>query len=332
MSSPRLIRPQTLHNVGLDPRTLVTRQQRGELQRVRRGVYVDASEWAALSATQRYGLRALAYQQSAQSQPIFSHETAAMLWGLWLVGMPPALHVLTKHASGGRSKNGVVRHFGNTTDSIISCGTFRITDKISTVIALMTTLDFPYAVAVCDSSLRVCAPQYQFNLFTRTDNPYLDPTWQTNHPQGLSLRKDELLAAAAELPSQAARRRALAVINFSSGLSESAGESISRAMMHMYGFPAPTLQHRFVLRNGANAFADFYFEEFTLVGEFDGKGKYLKAEWARGASVADRVMAEKAREDQIRAQGVRVVRWDWAELMNRERFVATLRAAGLPQK
>ncbi|WP_227878512.1 hypothetical protein [Arthrobacter dokdonensis] len=37
-------------------------------------------------------------------------------------------------------------------------------------------------------------------------------------------------------------------------------------------------------------------------GEFDGRGKYLRKDWAGGRSLQDRIMAEKNREDQIRAR------------------------------
>lgn len=332
MSSPSLIFPSQYDDVGRDARQLVTLANKGVLTRVRHGVYIDAKQWRELSFNDRYRLQVAAFTSAVHTEPILAHATAAGFWGLWLVGFPTMIHVLTATRSSGRSANGIRRHFGAGQKNTIRCGPLVITDKLTTVMDLIGSLSFPEAVAVCDSSQRISAPHHQVNVFTSTENPSHEPQWQSNNPQSLPLLRGELLEAAAKLPSQAARRRALAVINFSSALSESAGESLSRARMHMFGFPAPELQRQFTLRNGANAYADFYFEDFKLVGEFDGKGKYLKSEWAHGATIADRVLAEKAREDQIRAQGVGVVRWDWAEMMNRERFVSLLRAAGLPQK
>lgn len=198
---------------------------------------------------------------------------------------------------------------------------------------LITKLDFAHAVAVCDSSLRPASSKYVFNRFTQPGGEFfLDgPVWQSTYPQGMPLYREELVAAAGQLPSRAAQVRALTVMNFASGPSGSAGESMSRARMHIFGFPVPVLQKKFLLRDGSAAFVDFWFRELNLAGEFDGREKYLRSGWGRNQSTQDRVIAEKKREDQIRAQGVRFVRWTWAEMLNREQFIALLHQAGLRQ-
>ncbi|WP_104088346.1 hypothetical protein [Arthrobacter sp. GMC3] len=334
MTMPRLILPAELESIGHDRRKLVTLCNRGELIRLRCGVYVSATAWQELRPMQQYGLKVLAFQQLAPRQPVLSHATAALLWGLWVVGTPQRLHVMTEVTTGGRTENGVVRHRGSLAEDLIRCGPFLLTNKLATVIQLIQSLQFPYAVAVCDSSLRVPERKYAFNSFSPAGSEPApgDPLWQGTYPQGTPLAVKDLVAAAEQLPSKAARVRTLAVIEFSSALSASAGESISRAKLHMFGFPAPVLQKHFTLRDGSDAFVDFWFEELRLAGEFDGKGKYLRDDWGGGLSIQDRVLAEKAREDQIRAQGVGFVRWEWAEMMNRERFIYLLRQAGLRQK
>ena len=331
---PRLIVPSELERIGQDRRKLVTLCNQGQLTRVRRGTYVNSAQWQTLTPQERHGLHATAFQLLTPTQPVFAHATAAILWGLWIVGAPRYLHVMTTATGGGRNRNGVIRHRGSMTEGVLRCGAFMCTDKITTTLALIGSLSFPLAVAVCDSSLRVPARRYAFNSFTPASSEATlhQPHWQTIYPQGPPLRPEDLVAAAQALPSKAAAQRALTVINFASHLSGSAGESLSRAKMHQHGFPAPTLQKRFVLRNGSNAFVDFWFEHIKLAGEFDGMGKYLRGEDGGGLSVQDRVLLEKAREDQIRAQGVGFVRWEWKEMMNRERFIFLLRQAGLEQK
>lgn len=334
MGTPRLILPSELESAGLDRRKLVALCNKGELTRLRRGVYVSSAQWQELRPLQQYGLRALAFQQLAPRQPVLCHATAALLWGLWIVGTPQRLHVMTAVTTGGRTENGVVRHRGSMTEGVVQCGPFLLTDKLTTVMQLILGLPFPYAVAVCDSCLRVPNRKYAFNRFAPAGTePFPgDPLWQSSQPQGQPLLREELVACADLLPSKAANVRAMAVINFASPLSGSAGESISRARMHLFGFPAPELQKRFTLRDGSDAFVDFWHERLRLAGEFDGKEKYLRAGWGKGMSIQDRVLAEKAREDQIRAQGVGFVRWTWAEMLNSERFIALLQQAGLRRK
>jgi len=335
MSLPRLILASELQSIGLNSRELAVRHNKGELIRVRRGIYVESAPWQTLSVAQKYGLRAAAFGHLTGKEPVFSHQSAALLWGLWIVGTPSRLHVLTESTVGGRSRKDVARHVGSLSQGVLRCGQLLVSDKLTTTIALIKELSFPYAVAVCDSNMRTPNPRPTDNQFLPLSaDPHRlgDATWEHELPQGPPLLVSELRAAAMELPSAAMRARAQAVIEFSTAGSGSAGESISRAKMHLLGFPSPELQRRFVLRDGSNAFVDFWFEEYKLAGEFDGRGKYLRAGWGGGKSIQDRVLDEKAREDQIRAQGVRFVRWTWDEMQNREGFAYLLRQAGLPQR
>lgn len=58
---------------------------------------------------------------------------------------------------------------------------------------------------------------------------------------------------------------------------------------------------------------DFWWPGRRVVGEFDGLGKYTRAQ-PGGRSPAEVVVAEKLREDRLRDLGLRVVRWTWADL------------------
>ncbi|MGA7204079.1 MAG: hypothetical protein WBX27_05560 [Specibacter sp.] len=227
--------------------------------------------------------------------------------------------MVTESTGGGRSRNGVVRHLGSLNDGVVQCGPFALTDKLTTTMMLINSLAFRYAVAVCDSSLRPPRRGSGRNQFAPAGGGSASrdtPAWDLDVTQGQPLQPAQFMDAAQALPSKAARDRALAVIKFSSGLSGSAGESLSRVAMFIHGFPAPVLQQQFSLRDGREAFVDFWFEEQRLAGEFDGQGKYLRDDWGAGLSIQQRVMAEKQREDQIRAQGVGFVRWVWDEMMD----------------
>ncbi|MFW8746088.1 hypothetical protein, partial [Mesorhizobium japonicum] len=60
-------------------------------------------------------------------------------------------------------------------------------------------------------------------------------------------------------------------------------------------------------------FADFAWPSYRLIGEFDGMGKYVRSDLTAGRDPAEVVVAEKLREDRLRAAGWRVVRWGWAQ-------------------
>ncbi|HEV7957475.1 MAG: hypothetical protein JWL94_2002 [Microbacteriaceae bacterium] len=74
---------------------------------------------------------------------------------------------------------------------------------------------------------------------------------------------------------------------------------------------------------------DFWWPEFNLAGEFDGKGKYLRDEMLAGRTTAEVLLAEKDRENRIRALGPTMVRWDWDIARSLPLLDARLRAAGL---
>ena len=102
------------------------------------------------------------------------------------------------------------------------------------------------------------------------------------------------------------------VVAFADARSESIGESRSRVAIALAGLPPPQLQWP-VRLGGSTAYTDFAWPERRTVGEFDGKVKYGRL-LRPGQSPGDVVYAEKLREDAIRAQGLEVVRWTWADL------------------
>ncbi|AIY01329.1 hypothetical protein ART_1730 [Arthrobacter sp. PAMC 25486] len=252
---------------------------------------------------------------------------------MWIVGIPLKLHVMTEVTSSGRNTKGITRHIGSLTENVVRCGPYLLADKRTTTLQLINSLSFPFAVAVCDSSLRPPEKRGGVNLFAEPGpEPFLhSPAWDTDSPQGKPLLLADLRAGADAMRSAAARKRTLAVVNFASALSGSAGESLSRAKMFEMGFPEPILQEKFVLADGSDAFVDFWFKKQRVAGEFDGLGKYLRSDWGGGLPLQERIIAEKKREDQIRAHGVGFARWDWNDMKNRERMAYILRQAGVPQ-
>jgi hypothetical protein len=75
--------------------------------------------------------------------------------------------------------------------------------------------------------------------------------------------------------------------------------------------------------------ADCWWPRQRVVGEFDGKGKYLDAAVRGDLSAEQAVYREKLREDRIRGLGLGFVRWGWADVENPDRLRRKLLAAGL---
>jgi hypothetical protein len=82
-------------------------------------------------------------------------------------------------------------------------------------------------------------------------------------------------------------------------------ESISRLALMDEGLPEPELQAAFHDGEGLIGYVDMWWPGLGVIGEADGVMKY---------GSADDLIAEKAREDRLRALGLMVVRWTWDEI------------------
>lgn len=126
------------------------------------------------------------------------------------------------------------------------------------------------------------------------------------------------------------RARWAAAWEFAQPGAESAGESWARVRIAELGFAAPELQRRFLLPDGTTCRTDFYWEGPGIVAEFDGLKKYVTSMRLSGVSPEQAVIAEKTREDGLRALGLKVVRFTWADLREPTRLQRQLSAAGVP--
>jgi hypothetical protein len=119
------------------------------------------------------------------------------------------------------------------------------------------------------------------------------------------------LVTAAERPLREAlehvdRRRGgwvVTLLDLADPKRESPLESFSAAHMHLSGLPRPVHQAR-IRTSGGDQYPDSLWEEYRLVGEADGEGKY------QDSSAFTR---EKVREGHLRDAGYEVVRWTGRE-------------------
>lgn len=307
---PRLILAKDLSRIGLATRPLSAQARSGDLIRIRHGVYVQAEQWNSAKPWQQYRLRIEAAAETFAVPTTFSHHSAATMLGIPVILRRQPVHALTSFSGGGRSRAGVRRHFvPDELHEVEECGGLLVTGRIRTVLDIAATVPFTEAVVPLDHVLKPDAVR-----------------------GGAPVSKAELLAGVDGRYSQAAARRIKAAVDFADHSSGSPGESYSRALMHVAGFAAPVLQYEVRNAGGRVAFTDFYWEETRVVGEFDGYEKYKKPEYLKGRTPSEVVVAEKLREDKIRATGRGVARWVWAELNSPGRLERILAEAGVPRR
>lgn len=279
------------------------RARRGEIRRVRRGVWIRSERAEGLDERSRHRVRMRAAVLARSRDLVFSHESAAAAWGVpMLRSFAERVHAVSDRAGGGRSDDDLIRHCVDVPADIVRIDGLLVTSLARTIVDLGRTLDFAAAVVAADAALAGrCA--------------------------GVVATRSELLD---QLGPRGRRgvARALEVIAFADASSGSPGESVSRCSISAAGLPMPELQSRFADRFGA-MYVDFWWPRHRVVGEFDGVAKYIREEYTRGRSAAEIVVEEKRREDRLRAQDVRVVRWGMREAVSPRALGSLLAAAGI---
>lgn len=302
----------------------------GQLVRIRRGFYVTSGGWLGAAPSQRFAWTTTAIARSVKGA-VLCGETAAVASGLPTLGTPSCveLAIALPGRSGVRKSPLLVlgadeaaREVRRTRSYPLRYrlipeleparhGEFLCSGLIETTVDVLGSAGLDRALVLADGVARKLVA-----------DGTLDP--------GAPLFSLPAIAArTAALASAAARRRAERVALLASPLPESVGESYSRAVFDVLGFEQPVLQHVFTDSEGFIGRSDFWWPRHGVVGEFDGKAKYVQAALRGGITAEEAVYREKLREDRIRALGHGFVRWRWADLQHPERLRAKLLAAGL---
>jgi len=271
--------------------------RRGELVRIRRGVYAPTAAWAATAPWERYLTRVHAVALTVPDA-VFSHESAAALRGLPIIGDPGAVHVLRSAQGTSRENRGLRVHTTAAPADIEPVDGLLLTGLAETVVGIARLRHPAYGLAVADAALRAAD----------------------------TLTVEALVAHNELGASSRGRRNARWALHRATALAETTLESISRAAIEWLGFEEPVLQTGFVADDGTVDRADFAWPSCAVVGEADGALKYD----GRYGTPAEVVRREKRREDRIRRGVSGFARWGWAELRDPWQLDRILRAAGVP--
>jgi hypothetical protein len=249
-------------------------------------VFCQATRWIEASPEQRAVLLARAVVLARRDGPpcAVSHASAAALHGLPVpLRLAETCWLTLAAGHGGRTHyDPVLRQevAALPPRDVRAVGGLLVTSLARTVADCLRHLPPDDAVAVADAALR----------------------------RGLAL---ELLARTIKeqesWPLAAAARAALPLLD---GRRESALESRSAVVMHRFEIPPPLTQVEIYDRRGRLVGrADFLWPGQGVVGEADGRGKYVGGEGMRAFD------DEKDRQAELEELGLVVVRWDSRHLL-----------------
>jgi hypothetical protein len=282
----------------------------GRLVPIARGVYLRAG--AAATDADRYLARIRGMALELGDAIVFSHLSAARLWRLPIFERwPRQAHLLSDRQRGGRNTPHLVRHLDAFPEHVAHISALMLTSLARTVADVAATSSLRTAVVIVDAALAG---------LRGLDGGWIRPP----------LDRVELLAEVDRRAGARGVRQLRWAAEFGQGLSGSPGESISRLTMHQIGCPPPELQRAFYDIDGRVGIVDFWWPDFRRIGEFDGRAKYLRAEFTAGKDAGEIVMEEKIREDRLRALGPGVTRWEWEHAISLSLLRAKLVGAGLP--
>lgn len=289
-----------LLSLGLTDHMIRTRVSSGELITVRHGVFIRADAWPTEAAAQ-YVVRGRA-EQAANPSALISHQSAAAAMGIPNTGflrwaeLPVSITLPPGHSSKAGSS---VHHVGHVPASQIvrDAHGYPMTSPARTAVDLSADLALPQVLVLLDGAARLIVASF---LTEARRRDYANPT---------------LVDAARQLQREAAETigagRVRSPIDLMNPCRESAAESLSAGHMYLAGIPTPAFQAE-IRTSLKTYFPDFVWKEQRLIGECDGEVKYTDPK---------AYVAEKEREQDLRDNDWRFVRWLPKEVMLRPREV-----------
>lgn len=256
--------------------------EQGRLVRLGRHSFAPAQE-----ITSELRVRA-----AAQRYPhgVVSHRSALLLHDLPLIGTRPKLPELTVAPRSNANLAGVhVHRAGLRRRDVLARGGLMLTTPARTVVDVARTRPTGMSVAAIDAAL---------------------------HDGLVTLDEiEDCLRFCWNWPGIGRAQRA---VRLSDGRAESPLESVSRLVLRRLRLPPPEPQR--VIFDGYGRYVarpDFYWDEYGVFGEADGRVKYAEDDGA------DILMREKERHELLEDLGLEGVRWGWTHVTGRRSVLQT---------
>lgn len=259
---------------GYEDKQLAKARRSGEVARIRHGAYMPASAWSKLDEVGQHLAKAEAIVATHGTRVAFCNQTAALIHGLDMYGVDLSkVHVHLLGGGAGRTESGIQYHQAPPDQSeLLPWNGGLVCAPARAAMEVAATVNVESSLVILDSALRHSA-----------------------------VDMEQLMALFEAFRYRAGHTHLQIAIRLTQPGSGSVGESRSRYFFWRYHIPAPALQVEFRDSSGALlGIVDFFWEQYGVIGEFDGKVKYSKF-LRPGETAEDAMFREKQREDRIRA-------------------------------
>lgn len=305
-----------LYESGLNDRGIRAQRVDGDLHRIRRGHFVAEAEWDRLWPEGRHLLHILAVVADAETPPVLSGVSAAVVHGFPLYTLSPdRVHAIVANPGHAGSVRDLLRHEADLSDSdVVDIDGLLVTGPARTVLDVVRTTSVEVAQSVADAALRAVSVRRQ-----HTDE------------EQVGLWRDDMERRLVHLTGARGVRQAREVIAFADGRAQLPGESVSRLRLREMGFRSVDLQVPVESPHGWDWFVDFGLDDINAFGEYDGEGKYTDPALRGKRDIEDTVLDEKFREDWIRGRtGRGMMRWGKAHVGTLRKFATRLASFHVP--
>lgn len=279
--------------------------------------YAGSGEFEALYAEEQHLARTLAVSRSMRSGAVvFSHVSAAVLWGLPLYRMRPSrVHVTFLDAVTAPSSSAIMRHRDVLpADDVDACHGLPCTSLERTVIDVARTTRIETALAAADAAFRIVA---------------WDDEARTYDARRAARFRARLWSRLAKMSGRRGVKQARMVVELADGRAQLPGESVSRLYLIALGF-RPRLQVEVPGPDGIRFFVDFGLDEVDAWGEFDGELKYTDPRFTGGRTREQILDRQAARQEWItRSTGRSFVRWGSEHIESELALAARLAEFGI---
>ena len=295
------------HLTDAQRRSFKRRVASDELLSPYRGIYIRTEYWESLTPIERT-LHVVRTLQQRHPDWVFAGTTAACAYNydhsFSLHGELPIYIASPRTDSTGDCKQ--LRRIRMNPISYTLAGQIKVTSVSRTLLDCGLNLNFQQALPIFDSAAR----------------------------NGINVHS--ALDLCHQLHLDSARISSLCA--YTNALSENGGESTLRAAIIDLGYVVPQLQCRFDNPANPNAplRADFIWklpQGKVIVAEYDGMEKYVMNDKMDRKTIQSKVLAERQREDVLRAQGVTlIIRLDYDDIIHPRQLDRKLNAAGIPKR